>query len=589
METNPNYIEIAVGSVSNRAIAIPPRDLYKYIKPDTELYRSLFTLDDTAFEHFRDQKTIRSYRGKFSLDRIILDVDKGRNSGDHTMTQTKELVTQIIEMGCDPQYIRIWFSGRGFHIDIPNLYGFVPDKDLPSIVKLTINNDFGNMVDNIYDKGRLIRVGHSYNLKSHLYKIPLTSDELYELQYKDVLELAQEQLRANGYKHPIANGHKPIWQDRIQTPKAITVERALPTKAKYNANITCVQKMWDIDKTGRRHVVLLRMINAWRRMGITQEMAHVGAMANVSTLSKPELKKIVEDVYGWDHKGYSCNDYIMEEFCDSACKYFKQKNYGTDIKTAGELSSEFREFIKTDFSMTSFNLKDIYNIPSDYRFMPGELAVLIGDTKLGKTAWIQNVITPLKSMKVLFLSLEVSGWMIFRRFAQVANRMTKAEVANIYLTDDEEKIKQIEKSIEHINVTTTNPNIDSIKEIVADYQPNIVVIDTIDMIEVPFNNDPLSKMDKVIASLKSIANDQNMIFIGISHISKSASGEMLNVHSAKGSSAIEQKADKIIGIIGDRDSSSRRVIKSLASRDEDGFEITCHFDHNIFQFKEIEC
>ena len=76
METNPNsYIEIAVGSVSNRAIAIQPDELHKYIKPNQELYRSLFTLDDTAFEHFREQHTIRTYKGKFSLDRIILDVD----------------------------------------------------------------------------------------------------------------------------------------------------------------------------------------------------------------------------------------------------------------------------------------------------------------------------------------------------------------------------------------------------------------------------------------------------------------------------------------------------------------------------------
>ena len=96
-------------------------------------------------------------------------------------------------------------------------------------------------------------------------------------------------------------------------------------------------------------------------------------------------------------------------------------------------------------------------------------------------------------------------------------------------------------------------------------------------------------MDVIVNSLKQIANQMDVIFIGISHISKGASYGALNVHSAKGSSAIEQKADKIIGIIGDRDSSSRRIVKSLASRDEDGFEITCHFDHNIFQFKEIEC
>ena len=63
----------------------------------------------------------------------------------------------------------------------------------------------------------------------------------------------------------------------------------------------------------------------------------------------------------------------------------------------------------------------------------------------------------------------------------------------------------------------------------------------------------------------------------------------MSVHSAKGNSAIEQKADKIIGIIGDKDSSSRRIIKSLASRDENDFELACDFKYETFEFKELKC
>ena len=51
METNNRIIEIAVGSVSNRGIVIPVEELSNYIKPETELYRSLFLLDDSAIEH----------------------------------------------------------------------------------------------------------------------------------------------------------------------------------------------------------------------------------------------------------------------------------------------------------------------------------------------------------------------------------------------------------------------------------------------------------------------------------------------------------------------------------------------------------
>ena len=57
------YIELAIGSVSNRAYAIRPEHITKYIKPRQELYRSLFTLDNTAYNHFWDKVSIKSDKG----------------------------------------------------------------------------------------------------------------------------------------------------------------------------------------------------------------------------------------------------------------------------------------------------------------------------------------------------------------------------------------------------------------------------------------------------------------------------------------------------------------------------------------------
>ena len=126
------------------------------------------------------------------------------------------------------------------------------------------------------------------------------------------------------------------------------------------------------------------------------------------------------------------------------------------------------------------------------------------------------------------------------------------------------------------------------KQLIADNQPQIVCIDTIDAIEVRYNNDPFTKMEKIVNSLKQIATQMDVMFFGISHISKGASRDSLTVHSAKGNSAIEQKADKIIGITGDRIANNIRVIRSLASRDETDFELAFEFDYKTFQFKPKE-
>ena len=95
-------------------------------------------------------------------------------------------------------------------------------------------------------------------------------------------------------------------------------------------------------------------------------------------------------------------------------------------------------------------------------------------------------------------------------------------------------------------------------------------------------------MEKIILKLKEIAHQHDIIILAISHIGKSASEEGLTVHSSKGNSVIEQKADKIIGIEGSREGNLTRTIKSLASRDESDFNISFMFEPVTFRFNQIK-
>ena len=49
-----------------------------------------------------------------------------------------------------------------------------------------------------------------------------------------------------------------------------------------------------------------------------------------------------------------------------------------------------------------------------------------------------------------------------------------------------------------------------------------------------------------------------------------------------------QKADKIIGITGDRQANDIRIIRSLASRDETDFEMALKYRYHSFQFSPME-
>jgi len=164
--------------------------------------------------------------------------------------------------------------------------------------------------------------------------------------------------------------------------------------------------------------------------------------------------------------------------------------------------------------------------------------------------------------------------------------MTKHDTIQYHKDSSLEIIREYRQPINHIKTLQVSPELSEIKTIINDLNAQLVVIDTIDGINLAYNNDPISKMDKVATQLKQIAQELSVIIVGISHISRSASREYLDIHSAKGNSAIEQKADKIIGITGSRDESEMRVIRALGSRDENNFEVMCRFDYNTFKFKE---
>jgi hypothetical protein len=119
-------------------------------------------------------------------------------------------------------------------------------------------------------------------------------------------------------------------------------------------------------------------------------------------------------------------------------------------------------------------------------------------------------------------------------------------------------------------------------------QPQIVVVDTTDCIKVE-KALGLDKEDLQARGLKEVAQQLNVIIFGIHHIAKPDKYQphaALTVHSGKGASTWEQKADKVISIEGNTEFNTR-TIKSLAARDEGSFRITATVDWNTFTISQV--
>ena len=555
----------------------------------------MFIYDDTFTGN------VKTYQGTYDIDEIILDID----IKDENMEPVDKVMNFLNSSEIENQ---LWFSGTGFHVHIPNIFGLKASKDLPGILKHTLDSMFGKLgVDNIYDKSRLIRAEFSFNKKNNTYKIPIYSlTREHNWTYKDYVQLAtwvdykspaDDPARdANSlnnwmkYDKGFLKAHNTDkFKDKIITkPKRNSVSVNTTSDSELTAHVTCVQKMYKQGpELGSRHQTILRMISAWKRSGIPRAGSESLIGHWSPDFDRTEAFKMIDTVYGWEHDGYGCNDTIMDKFCDARCKFYRSKDYGVEIFNADSMTEQFRDFVKTDYSDRSFDLGAMYKMNNPYRFTVGELITIIGDTKLGKTAFIQNIVTKANQFKCLYISLEVNEKLMWRRFCQIAFNETKEEIVNHYLNDDITFVNEAKKKLGHLKVLTVSPEINNIIDVISSVQPKIIVIDTIDEIRVDYVNDSLLKMQKIISKLKEIAQKYEVIIFAVSHISKTAAYEgTLNRHSAKGDSAIEQKSDKLLGISAPNPGSKARIVESIVARDESGFKLKCFFNHETFRFQQ---
>ena len=373
------------------------------------------------------------------------------------------------------------------------------------------------------------------------------------------------------------------------------------TKAETSRYITCAQHIYNAGhKTGKRHHYLLRVASiAIKKWGYdakaVQGIAKAFNEKSEDPLPADEVSNIVASCVKVGGYSYPCTDEILSQYCDSKCIEYRNKSLEIESKAvnADDMIANMIKYAQTDFSEKSFDLKTVFPfLPESHLFKSGDLVVLAGDTKLGKTALYQHIITNTPNVKTLFLSLEVDEPTMSRRFMQQMLQTSKHETLRLLANKDEEAIGILQDRLKHMTLLCESPDITQYKELIEKYQPRMVVIDTIDMVPAKWaKNDEYEKMNYVIPELKKFAMQSDIILLGVSHISKGASyrlkeGGQLDIHDLKGNSIIEQKADKIIGFEGDRDNNKKRIIRTLGSRDESMFHMVCNFNWETFTFAQ---
>lgn len=598
MENSQRFVEYVENSISRRNQIIPEDLYYQSVTAtsflEKESYGSYYQFDKSLFEYVQKHSSVKGYEGLVYVNRLILDIDKNGLENEELYEVVKNHVGECIEFGIKEEDINLWYSGTGFHIELLNVFGFQPAKNVHEKVKQTLNKHFV-FADSIYDKTRIIRSNWSYNPKSKSYKIYIPLKYMDDISMVDVIDAAQSKESYQYYTkeydgwfdefNKSGKQIEPYLQHKVIDAPFI-VQKAINKTSETSSVVTCMQHVFNEGPIeGSRHQKAMRMASTYRRSGMPY-MATMAALFewNGNSMSDERIIRVVDSIYEGTYQ-YGCNDIIMSEYCDSKCIYYKNKNYTLDIKGVEELEDAFTEYLQKDLAKKSINLANVFPGAMPYDLKPGELVIFSGDTGMGKTALVQNIVAKAKR-DTLFLSLEMNEYLTFRRFVQIVNKQTKEWVNNSYMSNNNTSFKEL---LAHIKIMTIQPQIDAVKRIVAEHQPSVLVVDTTDELQVEgFRND-IQEQNMKIDALKSIAQKHNTLVLAIHHINKSsASTGNLGIHSLKGSSNVVQKADKVMMIKGaDRDDKHRHV-SSVKSRDEAPFEMITKFHFETMTYERLE-
>ena len=598
MESNQKYIEFVENNISNRNQIIPVELYYRSINGaafmQKESYGSYYHQDEALYKYVQKYGSVKGYEGLVYVNRLILDIDKNGLQDEELYELTKNHIGELIEFGIKEEHINVWYSGSGFHLELMDVFGFQPAKNVHEKVKQTLTKHF-SFADSIYDKTRIIRSNWSYNPKTKAYKIYIPLKYIDDLTIEDIIKAAQSKESYDYYMEEYDNWFaeynnyektiEPYMQSKVIDAQFV-IQKAVNKSSETNSVVTCMQHVYNEGPIeGSRHQKAMRIASTYRRSGLPY-LATLAAMLewNNGSMDNDKIVRVVDSIYTGNYQ-YGCNDIIMSEYCDSKCIYYKNKNYTLDIKGIDELESAFTEYIQKDLAKKSINMAHIFPGATPYDLKPGELVIVSGDTGMGKTAFVQNIVAKAKK-DTLFLSLEMNEYLTFRRFVQIVANKTKEWVNNIFISNENASFREL---LSHIRIMTIQPQIDAVKRIVAEHEPSVLVVDTTDELQVDgFRND-IQEQNMKIDALKNIAQKHNTLVIAIHHINKSsASTGQLGIHSLKGSSNVVQKADKVILVRGNSRDDMYRTIQSVKSRDEAPFEMLARFTFETMQYERLD-
>ena len=588
------------------------------------VYRSYFAGTKAFYRHLQQYKTPKGYQGKVLPPRTVWDIDaEDTDELDGALADAKNLIRSLKAHDVPESAIVPWFSGnRGFHVEVPNLFGFAPKRNMPDEVRDTLMEFWPGADKKPMMQNGMIRARWSAHEKTDWFKVPFTVDELMSMSANQITHRARDPRRHD-------TGRKAAWKQIVaerQDPGPILADQRKTVSAREitatnssginrveddpSIKITCMHKLWNRGpKPGRRNSDIHEMVRAWRSQGIGSEQCIAMGWAWVKPhnrttddpMQKAEVQQIVYKVF---KNGYTpaCDRDVYEEFCDPKCIFYDKKDFGPK---ATALSDEADRYMKHKREGTSyvFNVNEVY--PGiNFSFRGGEVGMILGDTGTGKTALAMNWTVQLtdrekrqeagkKPLRVFFNSPEMGMDSMMDRFLQIqyglaVNADTNTDQIQAATEQGWLTRERVERAMNGIHMSTEALSTDEMYDTLGAVEPDVLVIDPLEDVAVEGGGyDKVADQKQLIQDLQRIGAKTDTAVLIIHHVNKGGMGnDEITMADGKGASAIPQKADFVFAFEGER-MEDRRHLRLLKKRRNQSLDLHLKGDVDTFRFYNL--
>ena len=591
-----SYVEFVTGDIKNRGHIVPVNQA-RINGVDTECYRSLFLFDEKLKEYYDKTGSVAGYLGLHTADGLVFDFD-GEPLDDLVAKSVVDFIRYLETMYELPvDYVRIAFSGnKGFHVSIP--FAAVCGHPRPSnhfhkiykgIISDIAGDDWKYLDTSIYEIRRIFRMTNTKHIKSGLYKIPLTFNELQSLSIDEIKELAKKP-RKDFEQFPVSE------ISEVEALKDLYIKWSnfkFDEQKPKNGKRDYTNLLQGVPEGGRSDAAI-KLVGHYINLGMTEtETLELVGMWN-TTRNRPPLpdKQIDEIVRGAFRRYAKPIDGNLSDYF-----YTPERAYNERYKTYVKDSERTR--VVTGFDKIDRYLRGL---------RAGEVLAIIGKTGNAKSAFVQNIAHNFAKQSgepVVFYSLEMPVVSVIERSFQIETGLSGYEVENetLRMLNGEPSKLSMQANI----VFSKLPNLYTIEksgltleqikqftrfgeESIYRKKTGLILIDYLSLLD-GRGKDIFEQTARLARELKEVAKELNVPVIFLSQVTKGKSQtDELELDSGRDSGAIAEGADFILGLWknDETDEQIEYTLGVLKNRRGKTGKISVSMNRRSLQFTEVE-